>query len=339
MGKFLRKFRRSAAEAATVDDLLAGVRPGCVQSVGRMQVLPLLAGDAPTADLGDPAGLGISTDNYGTLHFRNETAGSVLVPSHLAVIVSQAAQDHAMPRAALVTAGAARSYGAAMCIQQTQGGLISRGRHRLAVLPPSLREAASDLPAEPGYNRLWPAVSRFKDSARVPGAADLVQFLKRFATELDRFVAEFESIDDQIGAVVLMDNRVVGVERAPSHTYWQALWEPLIRFCYGAEAVRREAAGTPADPGGRVPLATPRGGDGADALALLAAAVRDANAREQAFAEDAAAAAGMASVVVGVDEEDAGIAVGTVVGDTLVGAYALDGDTPVYASLTARGTL
>ncbi|UGQ14824.1 hypothetical protein LO772_15365 [Yinghuangia sp. ASG 101] len=339
MSKSLRAFRRTAAESATVDDLLAGVCPGRVQSVGRMQVLPLLAGDAPTADLGDPAGLGISTDNYGTLHFRNETAGPVLVPSHLAVIVSQAAQDHAMPRAALVTAGGARSYAAAMCVQQTQGGLIRHGRHRLAVLPPSLREAASDLPAEPGYNRLWPAVSRFKDSAQVPGAADLVQFLKRFATELDQFVAEFECVDDQIGAVVLMDNRVVGVERAPSHTYWRALWEPLIRFCYGAEAVRREAAGIPADPGARVPLTPPRGGDGTDTLALLAAAVRDANAREQATAERTAAATAAAPVVVGVDEEAAGIAVGTVVGDALIGAYALAGETPVYASLTARGLL
>lgn len=339
MGKFLRKLRRSAAEAATVDDLLAGVRPGRVQSVGRMRVLPLLAGDAPTADLGDPATLAISTDNYGTLHFGNESAGPVLVPSHLAVIVSQAAQDHAMPRAALVAGGGSRSYGAAMCIQQSQGGLIRSGRHRLAVLPPALREAASDLPAEPGYNRLWPAVSRFTASAQVRGAADLVRFLKRFATELDQFVAEFECVEDQIGAVVFLDNRVVGVERAPSHTYWQALWEPLIRFCYGAEAVRREAAGVPVDLSARVPLATPRGGDGADVFALLTAAVREADAREQASAEDAAAATGTTSVVVGVDEEDAGIAVGTVVSDTLIGAYALAGDTPVYASLTARGTL
>lgn len=339
MSKSVRTFGRSGAESATVGDLLAGVRPGGVQSAGRMQVLPLLAGDAPTADFGDPSGLGIWTESYGTLRFRNETAGPVLVPSHLAVIVAQAAQDHAMPRAALVAAGGERSYGEAMCIQQTQGGLIRPGRHRLAVLPPSLREAASDLPVEPEFNRLWPAVSRFKDSAQVRGSADLVQFLKLFATELDQFVAEFECVDDQIGAVVLMDNRVVGVERAPSHTYWQALWEPLIRFCYGAEAVRREAAGVPADPGGRVPLTTSRGGDGPDVFALLTAAVRDANAREQALAEDAAAAVGAVSVLVGVDEEDAGIAVGTVVGDALVGAYALAGDTPVYASLTARGTL
>lgn len=334
----LRKLKRTAAESATVGELLSGTRSGPVQSVGRMQVLPLLAGDAPTADLGDPGVLGISTDNYGTLLFHNEGDGLVLVPSHLAVMVSQAAQDHAMPRAALVGAGERRSYGAAMCIQQTQGGLIKAGRHRLAVLPPALREAASELPAEPGYDRLWPAVGRFKDSAGLPGASNLVQFMKHFSAELDLFVAEFESVEDQIGAVVLMDGQVLGIERAPSREYWNALWEPLIRFCYGAEAVRREAAGVPADAGTRVPLTAPAG-DGADPFTVLAEALRAANAGEQSLVEAAADAAGADSVVVGVDETASDVAVGTVLGDRLVGAYALAGDTPVYASLTARGTL
>lgn len=74
------------------------------------------------------------------------------------------------------------------------------GRHRLAVLPPVLREAASDLSAKPGYDRLWPAVEGFKTSAGLPGAANLVQFMKHFDDELDSFVAEFESVEGQIGA-------------------------------------------------------------------------------------------------------------------------------------------
>ncbi|MEU8134433.1 ARPP-1 family domain-containing protein [Streptodolium elevatio] len=343
----LKRFQSTMAESATVGELLSGARPGRVQSVGRMQVLPLLAGDAPTADLGDPASLDISTGDYGTLCFGNSGSGTALVPSHLAVMVSQAAQDHAMPRAALVRAGTKRDYRNAMCIQQSQGGLITSGSHRLAVLPPALREAASLLPEKPGYDRLWPAVSRFKASAGVPGSADLVRFMKHFATELDCFTAEFECVEDQIGAVVLMDGAVVGVERAPSHVYWRSMWEPLIRFCYGAEAVRRGVAGdVPAAPSTRVPLTRPAapavaasGGDGADVVALLAEAVRDADTREQQAVETVAQATADESVVVGVDEAIDRVAVGTVVGDGLMGAYALDGDTPVYASLTARGTL
>jgi hypothetical protein len=129
------------------------------------------------------------------------------------------------------------------------------------------------------------------------------------------------------------------VERAPSHAYWNALWEPLIRFCYGAEAVRRQAAGVPVDLRTRVPLGAVRGGDGGDPLALLRQAIVDADAREQAAVEAVAAASTAASVLVGVDETCGAAAVGTVLGDRLVGAYALEDDTPVYASLTARGTL
>ncbi|MCF2529408.1 ARPP-1 family domain-containing protein [Yinghuangia soli] len=336
----LRKLKRSAAEQATVGELLSGTTTGRVQSAGRMQVLPLLAGDAPTTNLGDPAALGISTGDYGTLKFRNDGPDHVLVPSHLAVMVSQKAQDHAMPRATLVGPGADLPYNAAMCIQQSQGGLISDGRHRLAVLPPSVREAASAMPAKPGYDRLWPAVARFKSSAGLPGSADLVRFMKHFADELDQFVAEFENVEDQIGAVVLMDGEVLGVERAPSHAYWNTMWEPLIRFCYGAEAVRREAAGVPASPVTRAPLATPAaGGDGADPFSALAAALRAADTAEQGLVETATSEAAAQSVVVGVDESAADLAVGTVIGERLVGAYALAGGTPVYASLTARNTL
>ncbi|NUU22183.1 MAG: hypothetical protein HOV68_11820, partial [Streptomycetaceae bacterium] len=83
----------------------------------------------------------------------------------------------------------------------------------------------------------------------------------------------------------------------------------------------------------------PSGHDGADVLALLAEAVGAANTREQTAVEEAAEAAASASVTVGVEETCVGIAVGTATGERLVGAYALAEDTPIYASLTARGTL
>ena len=41
--------------------------------------------------------------------------------------------------------------------------------------------------------------------------------------ELDEFVAEFECVPRQIGAIILVDDQVVGVERAPSHAYWQSV--------------------------------------------------------------------------------------------------------------------
>src|SRR5262249_49327510 len=40
---------------------------------------------------------------------------------------------------------------------------------------------------------------------------------------------------------VLINDRVEGVEVAPSPAAFAAQWEPLVRDCYGAEAVGRQA--------------------------------------------------------------------------------------------------
>jgi hypothetical protein len=47
----------------------------------------------------------------------------------------------------------------------------------------------------------------------------------------------------QVSAVVLADGRVLGVERTPTAAYWETLWAPLLRGCYGAEMVRRQQIG------------------------------------------------------------------------------------------------
>ncbi len=57
----------------------------------------------------------------------------------------------------------------------------------------------------------------------------------------------------QVGAIILIDDRVVGIERAPSHAYWQSIWPSLIRECYGSLAI--EAAKTSGD---RSPDRSPR---------------------------------------------------------------------------------
>lgn len=108
-------------------------------------------------------------------------------------------------------------------------------------------------------------------------------FFGRFAQELDRFVAEFESLDGQVGAVVLADGRVLGVERTPTAAYWQTLWAPLLRGCYGAEVIRRQQTGAPArPPATRVPLDATKVGS----LEELADAVEAANRAEQRLTHD-----------------------------------------------------
>lgn len=327
-----------AHDTLPIGDLLADCTLGRVQSVGRMQVLPLLGDtvDAPTVTV--PTDLWIGTSGYGTLTFVNHSPHVALVPCHLAVLVERGAQDHAMPRAALVEPSGELAFDAAMCVQQTQSGLIPAGPQPLAVLPLTLRAAASASADADGYSRLWPAVQRFNASAGLAETGNLVLFTKHYALELERFVAEFECVPDQVGAVVLLDGEVAGIERAPSRAYWSAMWAPLIRFCYGAEAIRH-GLHDPADPPpSRTVLALP-GGDGAaagDPYDVLAEALRAADAEEQRRAE-AALGAGADEVVTTTREvAHAGVTVGRAEGEGWVGAYAVGADRPIYASLTAR---
>ncbi len=82
-----------------------------------------------------------------------------------------------------------------------------------------------------------------------PGAAAVV---------VRRFVAEFECLETARSARWCSPmGAVLGMERAPSVAYWDTLWAPLLRGCYGAEMVRRQQAGAPARPlATRVPLDT-----------------------------------------------------------------------------------
>ncbi|MGC0422418.1 ARPP-1 family domain-containing protein [Embleya sp. AB8] len=329
-----------AHDRLPIGDLLAGCTPGRVQSVGRMQVLPLLgdAADAPTVTV--PTELRIGTSGYGTLTFANPAPTVGLVPCHLALIVDRSAQDHAMPRAALVEPSGRLTFDAAMCVQQTQSGLIPEGPQSLAVLPLGLRAAASASSDADGYSRLWPAVQRFNASSGLAETGNLVLFLKHFALELERFVAEFECVPDQVGAVVLLDGELAGIERAPSPDYWSAMWEPLIRFCYGAEAIRSGSPDPAAPPPTRTALTLPTGGgDGAaagDPYDVLAEALRAADAEEQRRAERALAERTGEVVATAREQTYAGVTVGRAEGERLVGAYAVGADRPIYASLTAR---
>jgi len=223
----------------TLADVLHGCSPGRIQSAGYMQVIPLVS------DLSDPRFVSpvesdteIFTTNYGTLGFRNRSDQLLIVPCHAGYVVKQAAQDHAMAHVGVVRSESERSFDTAMCIQQSQGGYIRRGAYRMLILPYALRERALEVRKARSYNKLWDAISAFNSEMGVQAAGHLEFFLKRFQKELDEFVAEFECVPQQIGAIILVDDEVVGIERAPSHAYWKSIWPCLIRECYGSYAIR-----------------------------------------------------------------------------------------------------
>jgi len=317
----------------TIADILRGCEAGRMQSVGLMQVIPLLS-ELEETRIDPPVEAVVSTSNYGTLVFHNPTGRLVLVPCHAAYVTELKAQDHALPEAAFVRARERRKYGRAMCVQQSQGGLIREDGHRYAILPLSLRRPALAKRKERDYSRLWGDIGDFNRGAGVAAGGNLVAFLKHFRRELDTFVAEFECLDRQVGAIVLVAGEVVGVERAPSRAYWRAVWEPLVRTCYGAFAVSvaRECGEDGAAPATRVPL----DGAGVTDLDGVAAALEKARADEERVAR--ATVRSLLDQPFAVDRSDKqdDFVLETVRNAQLAGQVVRDDGRVVYASLVVN---
>ena len=231
----------TTASDITIRDLLRGTMAGRIQTVGIMSVIPLILTDDALDDdsYAAPNKAHFATRNYGEMVFENRDAQRpMIVPAHTAYVVKQAAQNHAMAHGGLVKAGATKRYDTACCIQQSQGGYISKGEHPMMILPHPLREQALKVRSERSYGKLWPAITKFNQRFGLVGrGGHLEVFLEEYSKELDEFVAEFELVPKQVGAIVMVNGHVVGVERGPGTKYWTAIWEPLVRTCYGSLAL------------------------------------------------------------------------------------------------------
>jgi hypothetical protein len=312
-----------------VRDLLRGCVPGRLQSVGNMQVVPL-CGQLEDERFVPPTEALVSTAGYGNLVVRNPMQWPLLVPTGATYIVPQAAQNHALPHAGFVGAAAVKQYSTAMCVQQTQGGYIREGRHELMLLPFPLRESAHRVRRETAFNRLWDAIAEFNREAGLPAdnhQGHLEYFFNRYKAELDTFVAQFEPVPDQVGAIVLIDGLVVGIERTPSAAYFLGVWKALIRECYGSlallEARRQPNAGPPAT---RAPLR--QAASPADLLAAL----------EEAQAQERTTVTGLVNGILDVEltrsvDEQGELVVEALGEQPFVGQMIRDGEKIVYASL------
>lgn len=313
-------------------DVLHGCSPKRMQSVGYMQVIPLVS-DLSDDRFASPseAHSEVFTTEYGTLGFRNSGERLLIVPCHAGYVVKQAAQDHAMPNTGLVPPAGERSFNNAMCIQQAQGGMISRGEYRMLILPHALREQALQMRREKNYSKLWEAIAAFNNQMGVRATGHLEFFLDHFRRELDEFVAEFECVPRQIGAIILIDDQVVGVERAPSHTYWNGIWPSLIRECYGSLAIRvtQLKGECPTLPVSRRPLPS------AHSLDELETIIADIAQQEDDQAKATVREILREQLTLRKDESMAGLSLETTESDRFAGQVVSDEQRVVYASLPA----
>lgn len=232
--------------------LLEGVKIGRPQSAGAMTVLPLLVRSEEEMSFSPPH-LEVSTTSYGTINLWNKSDRATIVPPGAGWVTAKRAQDHALGGGLLLGSGDRRTVNTAMCIEAAQGGFISRAAHEMLILPAALRPTALAIRNEANYAKLWKDIEAFNRGFSLQQVrGHLVDFLKRFSRELDDFVAQFELLEEQLGAIVLINGRFAGLERAPSREFFRALFVPLIRLCYGSLAIAAQRASEP--PAERVSL-------------------------------------------------------------------------------------
>jgi hypothetical protein len=313
----------------TVDEVLRGTGPGPAQSVGQMSVIPLLGEDDDTFA---PPVLEVGTTGYGTLHLRNDADRPTVVPPGAGWVVAQKAQDHALGGGALLGPGESREINTAMCIQQSQGGLIARARHELLILPAALRSKALSIRRVVDFRKLWEGIGAFNEGLGIDRTGGhLAIFLRTFQRQLDAFAAEFEMVPRQLGAIILVGGRVAGVERAPSAACFRAVWEPLIRVCYGSLAIKVAREST-APPATRVPLRS-----GSRSLAGLRDALARTEQAERAAIDDRVRAIRAEALTAAdkADEEQGALTLTTVASPRLAGQVVTQGRAVRFASLCA----
>jgi hypothetical protein len=247
----------------TIAEVLKGCTPGRMQSAGYMQMIPLLSEpDMIDKRFGPFTGLMSSTHDYGTLHLENREDFPTILPMGTGVMTKSRAQNHATGKVKLMTRMSEASIDTAACIQETQGGTIDSGIHDLTILPYSIREKALQIKDTKGYSKLWPAIKEFNKDIGLANSAGqfrsmghLEYYLDDFADKLDEFIGQFEIVENQVGAIILLNGQVAGIERSPNYEFWKELWKPLVRECYGSASLVFAKKGTKASPPlGRMPI-------------------------------------------------------------------------------------
>ena len=240
-----------------ISEILKGVEAGTLQSVGYMQIIPLTRGEdydqfcMPTEVL-------LSTENYGTMQVENTSDRMTILPFGTGVVTSQAAQNHATPKAKLLGGHQRADIPYAACTQETQGGIILPGQHPITILPWAIKEMALKTKDDQHYNKLWSSIREFNQSLGVRVTGHLELYLEQFKDDLDNFIAQFEVVPNQVGAIVLINGYVMGIELTPNCEYFKSVWNPLIRECYGSLALQyvKQFGDDPPMPRTRVPLNT-----------------------------------------------------------------------------------
>jgi hypothetical protein len=236
----------SIFETLKFTDIDAGV----IQSVDEMTVVPLISKDL--GEVAEPLSLKFKkTNNYGSMLYQNtDKERSAIIPNNI-MVRGLSAQDHAMAGSGVVLADKTKTFNNACCIESSQGGYLGEEGNDYDILPIELRKKLIPLKVrnEQSYDKLWGDISEWMSGTGVNEGRMRNAHLRYYydnpqiKESLENFSAAFEPVDGQIGAIILFEDSIVGIEIMPTVSHWESYWKLLIRGCYGAELLRQKKLG------------------------------------------------------------------------------------------------
>lgn len=227
--------------------ILEGLTVGVRQTSGMMSVYPLIGNDLniDMAKFEDIEFLG--NRDYGEMRFLNHSNKPFILPTCHCIMTKQKAQDHSTTFATVLDNGF-NLLENACCIQRTQCGFIDgeklkNDNETFSFLPLEIRRNVmfniSDSPRkEMDFARLWESIISFQKDLVKENNGNLIYFYTKFLSDLSRFNAEFELVENQRGAIITFNEEIVGIEITPTHDYFSHIWQPLIRDSYGASLIK-----------------------------------------------------------------------------------------------------
>jgi len=231
-------------------ELLKGCRPVkdsdgniVVQSIMGMQIVCLTTDPEFSLDtrFANPLkALQASNSSYGQITFDNRENLEVIIPTQMAILTKQSAQNHSMTKAGYMRAHSQTTFHDAGCVQGSQTGHF-RGTQEFRMLPVTMREMVLNTVGKPSsYDRIYSAVNKLGVDTQSNAGNYLNIYFDKYDKKLEQFIAHFERPKNLIGIVVLVDGEIVAIDKFPSFTYAEQVWEMMIRDCYGSLAIISE---------------------------------------------------------------------------------------------------
>ena len=231
-------------------EMLKGCRPVkdkdgniIVQSIMNMQIVTLTTDEENSLDtrFANPlTSLVSSNSSYGQITFTNQQDKEVILPTQMAVLTKQSAQNHGMVKAGYVEPRAQTTFHDAGCVQGGQTGYF-RGTQEFRMIPVSMREMLFDAVGQTsGHGNIYPAIQKLGVDTKSGTGNYLNIYFEKFDKKLEQFIAHFERPKNLIGIIVLIDGEIVAIDKFPSFTYAEQVWDLMIRDCYGSLAIISE---------------------------------------------------------------------------------------------------